>query len=96
MEEKSKVKVVVKYPAAEKPFEDKLDKKVTVGELMTLVLKYFGLSEGSSQGGSVMTYTLYYENKALDNANETLGQLAGEKEALEMKLSQHITQGKID
>ena len=85
--------VVVHFAAAEKPYREDAPRTQTVGELKTLVLKAFGLSEGTGQGGTNVTYTLFYEKRALDNLTETLGQIAGDKESLELKLVQQITQG---
>lgn len=94
-QERTTVKVIVRYPAAEKPYEAILERSTTVGELKKLVLDFFGLKEGSGSSGSIYTYTLYYEKRPLDNLSETLEQIAGDKETVEMKLSQQITQGQI-
>ena len=88
--------VMVRYAAAEKPFEEEAQRSETVGQLKTQVLNAFGLTEGSGQGGAIITYTLYFDKRPLDNLNETLGTVAGERGALELKLVQQITQGKSD
>lgn len=92
-QEHEKLHVVVHYAAAEKPYKENAPRSQTVGELKALVLKAFGLAEGSGPGGTNVIYTLFHEKKALENPAETLGQLAGDKEALELKLVQQITQG---
>ncbi len=94
--EKPKVtlKVIVNYPAAKKPFEQAdASRTETVGTLKTSVLAAFGLTEGQSADGKTFTYTLYHGKTPLENLNETLGQIAGDKDALELKLSQQVTQG---
>lgn len=91
--EHEKVHVIVHYAAAEKAYREDAPRSQTVGELKTLVLKAFGLSEGTGPGGTNVVYTLYYEKRALENLTETLGQIAGDKEGLELKLVQQITQG---
>jgi len=91
--EHEKLHVVVHYAAAEKPYREDASRTQTVGELKALVLKAFGLSEGAGPGGTNVVYTLFYEKRALENLSETLGQIAGERESLELKLVQQITQG---
>lgn len=91
--EHEKLHVVVHYAAAEKPYKEEAPRNQTVGELKTLVLKAFGLTEGSGPGGTNVVYTLFHEKKALENLAETVGQLVGDKEKLELKLVQQITQG---
>lgn len=91
---KQTLKVVVTYPAAKRPFEqDHTSRNETVGALKAAVLKTFGLTEGGSADGKVYSYTLYFEKRPLENLNETLGQVAGERHTLELKLSQQVTQG---
>jgi hypothetical protein len=93
-EGKETLKVVVTYPAAKKPFEQgHATRNETVGTLKEAVLKAFGLTEGGSADGNIYTYTLYFEKRPLENLNETLGQVAGERHTLELKLSQQVTQG---
>src|SRR5947209_14008217 len=88
------LKVIVTYPAAKKPFEDHdVSQTETVGQLKSIVLAAFGLTEGQSVDGKTFTYTLYHHKTPLDNLSETLGQIAGDKPTLELKLSQQVTQG---
>jgi hypothetical protein len=87
------VKVIVTYPAAKKPFEADIQRTETVGELKTAVLTAFGLTEGKSADGKTFTYTLYHQKTPLENLNETIGQVAGDKPTVELKLSQQVTQG---
>jgi hypothetical protein len=91
--EHEKLHVVVHYAAAEEPYREETPRTQTVGELKSLVLKAFGLTEGSGPGGTTVIYTLYHDKRPLENMNETLGQVAREREALELKLAQQITQG---
>jgi hypothetical protein len=91
--EHEQLRVVVHYAAAEKPYREDAPRTQAVGELKALVLKAFGLTEGGGPGGTNVVYTLYHEKRALENLAETLGQVAGDREALELKLVQQITQG---
>jgi len=93
METLTTVKVVVTYPAAAKPFETDAERSETVGQLKAAVLKAFGLTEGQLPGGNVASYTLYNDKTPLENLNETLGEIAGHREALHFKLAQQIVQG---
>lgn len=87
------VKVIVTYPAAKKPFEADILRTETVGTLKTAVLTAFGLSEGQSADGKTFTYTLFHQKTPLENLNQTVGQVAGDRPSLELKLSQQVTQG---
>jgi hypothetical protein len=88
------LKVIVHYAAAAKPYEqDHASRQETVGALKTNVLKAFGLTEGQHSDGNTYTYTLYDHKTPLENLNETLGHVVGEKHTLELKLSQQVTQG---
>ncbi len=88
------INVTVHYPAAEEPFKDhNADTSETVGHLKTRVLQYFGLVEGQTPDGSMVTYTLYHGKNPLEDMNRTLGDVAGGKKELQLKLSQQITQG---
>jgi len=80
--------------AAAKPYEqDHASRQETVGTLKTNVLNAFGLNEGQHADGNTYTYTLYDHKIPLENLSETLGQVAGDKHTLELKLSQQVTQG---
>ncbi len=88
------LRVVVHYVAAAEPFKDEhADRSETVGHLKTRVLDAFGLTEGPTPEGAVVSYTLYHHKTALENPNQTLGELAGEHRDLELKLVQQLTQG---
>lgn len=88
------LKVIVHYAAAMKPYEqDHASRQETVGTLKANVLNAFGLKEGQHADGNTYTYTLYDHKTPLENLSETLGQLAGNKHTLELKLSQQVTQG---
>lgn len=93
METITTVKVVVTYPAAAKPFETDAERTETEGQLKAAVLTAFGLTEGQLPGGNVATYTLYDGKTPLENPNQTLGEIAGHREALHFKLAQQIVQG---
>jgi hypothetical protein len=86
-----KLKVIVHYAAAKKPYEQNdVSRSETVGTLKTDVLNAFGLKEGQGGDGNTYTYTLYYQKTALENLNETLGQVAGDKHTLELKLKYEV------
>lgn len=86
--------VVVHYAAASMPFKDnEADHNETVGQLKSRVLKVFGLSEGQTPEGNTATYTLYHDKIPLENLNQTLGAVAGDKKVLQLNLSQQLTQG---
>jgi hypothetical protein len=88
------LKVIVHYAAAKKPYEqDHVSRNETVGTLKTNVLNAFGLKEGQHTDGNTYTYTLFHNKTPLENLAETLGQVAGDKHTLELKLSQQVTQG---
>jgi hypothetical protein len=88
-----KLQVVVHYVAAGEPFKDHVDPNETVGQLKTRVLAAFGLTEGQNPEGNMATYTLFHDKTPLENMSQTLGSLAGDKQVLQLKLSQQITQG---
>jgi hypothetical protein len=88
------LKVIVHYAAAARPYEqDHASRQETVGTLKANALKAFGLTEGQHSDGNTYTYTLYNHRTALENLGEALGQVAGDKHTLELKLSQQVTQG---
>jgi len=86
------LKVIVRYPAAAKPFDKEESRSETVGDLKKEVLTAFGLQEGQTNAGTV-TYTLYNGKQPLEDLAQTLGAIAGDHKTLELKLSQTITQG---
>jgi hypothetical protein len=92
--EKQNLNVVVHFAPADEPFKDhNASREETVGHLETRVLTAFGLSEGATPDGGQVVYTLYHDRQALDNPAATLGELAGDKHVLQLKLDQQVTQG---
>lgn len=86
--------VVVHYAPAGEPFKDEhAHRNETVGHLKARVLTAFGLVEGQTPEGNIVTYTLYHERTPLENPNQTLGEVAGHKPILQLKLAQQVTQG---
>jgi len=83
-----KLKVSVHYMAAREPFKEDAERNETVGSLNQKVLAFFKLSDGGNTN-----YVLYHDKAALENMNQTLGELAGDKKVLELKLAQQVTQG---
>jgi len=94
MHDKHSLRVVVHFPAAEEPFkDDDADPSETVGHLKARILTAFGLVEGTLPDGNIASYTLYHDRKPLENAMQTLGEVAGHQKVLQLKLAQQITQG---
>jgi hypothetical protein len=90
------LKVIVKYAAAPKPFmEDGVDPQETLGSLKERVLRAFGLSEGSLPDGNAVAYKLYHNKDELTDLSHTLQSVANHAAALELKLSQFVTQGTV-
>lgn len=90
----TKLKVTVHYPPADEPFKDHdADPEETVGHLKARVLLAFGLTEGQLPDGTIATYTLFHGKTLLENMNQTLGDVAGDKKEVQLKLSQQLTQG---
>ncbi len=88
------LEVKVTFSAAKKPFEqENASRTETVGTLKKAVLDAFGLTEGQSADGKTFTYTLFHGKTPLENLSQTLGEIAGDKHELELKLSQQVTQG---
>lgn len=87
--------LVVHFAAAGEPFKDQhAESSETVGHLKQRVLDFFELTEGGMPDGNVTTYTLYHAKEPLTDLSRTLGDLAGHKKELQLKLSQQIVQGK--
>jgi hypothetical protein len=86
--------VTVTYVAAKESFKQKdVSRSETVKILKAEVLNAFGLIEGSGADGKTFTYTLFHGKTPLENLNQTLGEVAGDKHELELKLTQQVTQG---
>lgn len=87
--------VTVRYAAAPKPFHDhEASRNETLQALKARVFDKFGLTEGqSTPDGNTITYKLYHGKTELTDLSATLGSLAGQAHALELKLSQHVQQG---
>jgi len=86
--------VTVTYVAAKEPFKQQdVSRSETIKTLKEGVLKAFGLVEGAGADGKTFTYTLFHGKTPLENLNQTLGDVAGDKHELELKLTQQVTQG---
>ena len=86
--------VTVTFAAAKEPFKQKdVSRSETVETLKKAVLNAFGLTEGQTADGKIFTYTLFHGKTPLENLSQTLGEVAGDKHELELKLSQQVTQG---
>ncbi len=93
---KSTLNLIVRYAAAE-PFKDKTaDSGETLGSAKQRALEEFELSdEGTAANGNVIVYKLFHGREEQTDLTKTLGQLAGPAGALELKLSQHVQQGRL-
>jgi hypothetical protein len=90
----TKLRVVVHFAAAKQPYEDhNADRSETIGAFKSRVLNAFGLTEGPTPEGTSVTYTLYHDKLPLENASQTLGDVAGDRPELQLKLAQQVTQG---
>lgn len=87
------IKVIVHYPPAKEPFKHEFAATQSVADVKSVVLKAFGLTEGQDAQGNTVMYPLYFEKRELTDPQEPIGKLAGEAEAINLKLTQHITQG---
>lgn len=86
--------VVVHYVGAGEPFNDHhAERSETIGHLKVRVLTAFGLVEGPTPDGNVVSFTLYHGKTPLENLAQTLGEVAGEKPVLQLKLARQVTQG---
>jgi hypothetical protein len=88
MKPEHELDVEVKYSAATRPYkQEDVPRTETVGDLLAAVLQAFGLTPGQT------LYTLRYEGKVLENMQETLGHLAGNKHHLLFMLGQQLVAG---
>ena len=78
------INVTVRFAAAPKPFQDHDARRDET----------LGLVEGqSTPDGNTVTYKLYHGKAELTDLSATLGSLAEQAHALELKLSQFVQQG---
>ncbi len=83
----------VRYISARQPFIDsKADPDETLAGLKPRVLAFFGLTEGSADGGT-KTYTFAHDGEVLADPNATLAALAGDKHVLKLDLLERFEQG---
>ena len=88
------LRVVVHYSAAKKPYEvPDASRTETVGVFQAQVLTVFGLTGGPTPEGGAVTYVLYHDKTPLENPAQKLGEIAGDRLELQLKLVQQITQG---
>jgi hypothetical protein len=87
------LEISIRFPAATKPFVDPhASRTETVGALKVRVLAAFAVSENSGPDGQTL-YFLYYGDARLEDSSQTLGEIAGDKHALKLKLVQQLIQG---
>jgi|SRR5579864_1849204 len=94
MEQEATLSIVVAYPAARDDLKQSgVSRHETLGQLKGRVLVAFELTEGAGPDGTMISYVFYYEEEKLEDLSRTLGQIAGNKEVLHLKLSQQIVYG---
>lgn len=95
MSEHDKIDVTVVYPAARDDLKQSgVKREETLGQLKARVLVAFELTEGTGPDGTVTKYLFYHDKTKLDDLNQTLGHVAGEKHELRLKLAQEIVYGR--
>ena len=88
------IRVTVRFAAAVHPLvEEHVARNETLAVLKARALKAFKLEEGPLPDGNVATYKLFHGKEELTDLNRTVGDLAGHRDELDLKLSQFITQG---
>lgn len=85
--------VTVRYAAAIHPFKEEASRNETLATLKVHALNAFSLHEGPLPDGTIATYKLFHGKQELTDLSRTVGDLAGHSRELELKLSQHLTQG---
>lgn len=87
------LEISVRFPAATKPFVDShANPAETVGALKVRVLTAFAVAETSGPDGQTL-YFLYFGDTRLEDSSRTLGEVAGDKHTLKLKLVQQLIQG---
>lgn len=88
------VVVKVRYPAASKPFIDpQASLTETIGQLQKRVMDAFEVLDTSNPDGSTTQYSLYSGDAKLDNASQTLVEIAEHHHEISLKLVQLVHQG---
>lgn len=83
----------VRYIASRKPLVDEhAQKDESLAVIKPSVLQFFGLAEGSIDGGT-KTYHFALDGNVLSNLGETLGSLADGKHELKIDLIERFEQG---
>lgn len=86
--------VKVRYPGAPIPFVDPhASRAETVAALQKRVMHEFEVKDIQNPDGTTTVYSLYHENVKLEDPSETLGEIAGERQELDLKLVQFVHQG---
>jgi hypothetical protein len=94
MKTETKLKVLVTYIGAGQPFDDPAASATeTLGHLKGRVLEHFHLTEGGTPDGGQVTYRLFDGKTELTDLSKTLGDIAGGKPVVHLKLNEHVTQG---
>lgn len=89
----ARIEISVRFPAATKPFVDpQANPAETIGALKVRILAAFEVTETSGPDGQTL-YFLYFGDNRIDDPSLTLGQIAGDKHALKLKLVQQLVQG---
>lgn len=90
----TRLKVTVHYVAAAQPFkDDDADSSETLASLKARALTAFGLVEESTPDGGSVSYSLTHEREVLEDLSLTLGEVAGDKKHLQLRLGRQVVQG---
>jgi hypothetical protein len=91
------IEVTVRYAAAVEPYREKnASASEVLSTLKANALAAFGLVEGAVTDGGTFTYKLFNKKDELTDLSRTLGDVAGQAHALELKVSQEVKQGSTD
>ena len=86
--EHEKVRVVVSYAAAVRPYKAEVTDNTTIGQVKTAALEAFKLTETATK-----IFKLFHGHTELTNLSETVGQVARGHKELALKLEEVIIQG---
>ena len=90
----STIDIVVTYPAARDDLKETgVNRLEPLGQLKSRVLIAFELTEGKGPDGNITSYVFYHGKDKLEDLAQTLGEIAGQKPVLHLKLAQQIIYG---
>lgn len=90
------VNLKVTYTAAAKPYhEPQAPLDETLATVKASALNAFHLTEGPLPDGRIRTFKLFHGRDELLDLSKTVGELAGQAETLDLKLTEYIVQGML-